>query len=139
LDDCSAQVFPSNIFAYCSICKVDCKFARNKKNLSLIKRTSSIFQNCIHLILNVIFGTLEKKCLAIRALFPIVASPSKDLLRREASSSSGICDSDRRRVSWTSSRPPVESVADALRWGPEQKSIHAFKRQPKVRRRLGQY
>jgi hypothetical protein len=31
LDDCSAQVFPYNIFAYCSICRVDCKFARNKK------------------------------------------------------------------------------------------------------------
>jgi hypothetical protein len=24
-----AQVFPYNIFAYCSICRVDCKFARN--------------------------------------------------------------------------------------------------------------
>jgi hypothetical protein len=23
-------VFPYNIFAYCSICRVDCKFARNK-------------------------------------------------------------------------------------------------------------
>jgi hypothetical protein len=36
LDDCSAQVFPYNIFAYCSICRVDCKFARNKitKNYS---------------------------------------------------------------------------------------------------------
>jgi hypothetical protein len=33
LDDCSAQVFPYNIFAYCSICRVDCKFARNKKNV----------------------------------------------------------------------------------------------------------
>jgi hypothetical protein len=32
LDDCSAQVFPYNIFAYCSICSVDCKFARHKKN-----------------------------------------------------------------------------------------------------------
>jgi hypothetical protein len=35
LDDCSAQVFPYNIFAYCSICRVECKFARNniiKKN-----------------------------------------------------------------------------------------------------------
>jgi hypothetical protein len=33
LDDCSAQVlvFPYNIFAYCSIFRVDCKFARNKK------------------------------------------------------------------------------------------------------------
>jgi hypothetical protein len=31
LDDCSAQVFPYNIFAYCSICRVDCKFARNTK------------------------------------------------------------------------------------------------------------
>jgi hypothetical protein len=31
LDDCSAQVFPYNIFAYCSICRVDCKFARKKK------------------------------------------------------------------------------------------------------------
>jgi hypothetical protein len=31
LDDCSAQVFPYNIFAYCSLCRVDCKFARNKK------------------------------------------------------------------------------------------------------------
>jgi hypothetical protein len=30
LDDCSAQMFPYNIFAYCSICRVDCKFARNK-------------------------------------------------------------------------------------------------------------
>jgi hypothetical protein len=30
LDDCSAQVFPYDIFAYCSICGVDCKFARNK-------------------------------------------------------------------------------------------------------------
>jgi hypothetical protein len=26
------QVFPYNIFTYCSICRVDCKFARNKKN-----------------------------------------------------------------------------------------------------------
>jgi hypothetical protein len=34
LDDCSAQVFPYNIFAYCSICRVDCKFARNKKKIS---------------------------------------------------------------------------------------------------------
>jgi hypothetical protein len=31
LDDCSAQVFPYNVFAYCFICRVDCKFARNKK------------------------------------------------------------------------------------------------------------
>jgi hypothetical protein len=31
LDDRSAQVFPYNIFAYCSICRVDSKFARNKK------------------------------------------------------------------------------------------------------------
>jgi hypothetical protein len=31
LDDRSAQAFPYNIFAYCSICRVDCKFARNKK------------------------------------------------------------------------------------------------------------
>jgi len=53
----------------------------------------------------------------------MVASPSRDLLRREASSSSGICDSDRRRVSCTSSRPPVESVAEELLWGPEQKHI----------------
>jgi Zn-finger protein len=30
LDDRSAQVFPYNIFTYCSICRVDCKFARNK-------------------------------------------------------------------------------------------------------------
>jgi hypothetical protein len=34
LDDRSAQVFPYNIFTYCSICRVDCKFARNKKNSS---------------------------------------------------------------------------------------------------------
>jgi hypothetical protein len=33
LDDWSAQVFPYNIFAYCSICRVDCKFARNKKKI----------------------------------------------------------------------------------------------------------
>jgi hypothetical protein len=33
LDDCSAQVFPYNIFAYCSICRVDCKFAEIKKKL----------------------------------------------------------------------------------------------------------
>jgi hypothetical protein len=26
-------VFPYNIVAYCSICRVDCKFARNKKNI----------------------------------------------------------------------------------------------------------
>jgi hypothetical protein len=26
-------VFPYNIFAYCSICRVDCKFARKKKDL----------------------------------------------------------------------------------------------------------
>jgi hypothetical protein len=32
LDDRSAQVFPYNIFAYCSICRVDCKFARKKKD-----------------------------------------------------------------------------------------------------------
>jgi hypothetical protein len=30
LDDRSAQVFPYNIFTYCSIYKVDCKFVRNK-------------------------------------------------------------------------------------------------------------
>jgi hypothetical protein len=30
LDDRSAQVFPYNIFTYCSICRVDCKFERNK-------------------------------------------------------------------------------------------------------------
>jgi hypothetical protein len=30
LNDCSAQVFPYNIFAYCSICRVDCKFVRKK-------------------------------------------------------------------------------------------------------------
>jgi hypothetical protein len=29
LGDRSAQVFPYNIFSYCSICGVDCKFARN--------------------------------------------------------------------------------------------------------------
>jgi hypothetical protein len=33
LDDRTAQVFPYNIFIYCSICRVDCKFARNKKKL----------------------------------------------------------------------------------------------------------
>jgi hypothetical protein len=33
LDDYSAQVFPYNVFAYCSICRVDCKFARNKKKM----------------------------------------------------------------------------------------------------------
>jgi hypothetical protein len=37
LDDCSAQVFPYNIFAYCSIYRVDCKSARNKKKVSLDK------------------------------------------------------------------------------------------------------
>jgi hypothetical protein len=31
LDDCSAQFFPYNIFAYCSICRADCKFAINTK------------------------------------------------------------------------------------------------------------
>jgi hypothetical protein len=31
--DRSAQVFPYNIFTYCSICRVDCKFARNKKKI----------------------------------------------------------------------------------------------------------
>jgi hypothetical protein len=67
--------------------------------------------------------TLEQKCLAIMAPLLALVSPSRDLLRREASSSSGICDSDRRLVSCTSIRPPVESVADALRWGPEQKNI----------------
>jgi hypothetical protein len=72
---------------------------------------------------NISLDTLEVKCLAISALLPIVASPSRDLLRLEASSSSGICDRDRRRVSCASSRPPVESVADALRWGPEHKQI----------------
>jgi hypothetical protein len=36
LDDCSAQAFPYNIFAYCSICRVDCKFARGKKKLPAI-------------------------------------------------------------------------------------------------------
>jgi len=56
----------------------------------------------------------------------MVLSPSKDLLRREASSSSGICDSDRRLLSCASIRPPVESVADALRWGPEHKNIPFF-------------
>jgi hypothetical protein len=30
LDDRSARVFPYNIFTYCSICRVDCKFATNK-------------------------------------------------------------------------------------------------------------
>jgi hypothetical protein len=30
-------VFPYNIFAYCSICRVDCKFARNKKNSGYIR------------------------------------------------------------------------------------------------------
>jgi hypothetical protein len=38
MDDCSAQVFPYNIFAYCSICRVDCKFARNK-----IKKNVCVF------------------------------------------------------------------------------------------------
>jgi hypothetical protein len=42
LDDCSAQVFPYDIFAYCSICRVDCKFARNKKNIYIF---TSIFLN----------------------------------------------------------------------------------------------
>jgi hypothetical protein len=36
LDDFSAQVFTYNIFAYCSICRVDCKFARNKKNVDKV-------------------------------------------------------------------------------------------------------
>jgi hypothetical protein len=35
LDDRSAQVLPYNIFAYCSICRVDCKFARNKKKYAV--------------------------------------------------------------------------------------------------------
>jgi hypothetical protein len=88
--------------------------------------------------INFRLDTLETKCLAIMALLPMVESPSRDLLRREASSSSGICDSDRRRVSCTGSRPPVESVADALRWGPEQKSTHFFKRHPDVSGKLRQ-
>jgi hypothetical protein len=33
LDDRSAQVFPYNIFTYCSICRVHRKFARNKKEV----------------------------------------------------------------------------------------------------------
>jgi hypothetical protein len=70
--------------------------------------------------------TLEPKCLAIRALLLMALSPSRDLLRREASSSSGICVSDRRLLSCTSIRTPVESVADALRWGPEHKNIPFF-------------
>jgi hypothetical protein len=37
LDDCSAQVFPYNIFAYCSICRVDCKFARNNNKKKVEK------------------------------------------------------------------------------------------------------
>jgi hypothetical protein len=42
LDDCSAQVFPYNIFAYCSICRVDCKFARNKKKISRVVLSSIV-------------------------------------------------------------------------------------------------
>jgi hypothetical protein len=42
LDDCSAQVFPYNIFAYCSICRVDCKFAR-KKNFKIVKKISQSY------------------------------------------------------------------------------------------------
>lgn len=78
---------------------------------------STLSSNSAHL-LNVSVDTLVVKCLAMSALLPMVASPSRDLLRLEASSSSGICVSDRRRVSCASSLPPVESVADALRWGP---------------------
>jgi hypothetical protein len=36
MDDCSAQVFPYNIFAYCSICRVDCKFARNNNKKKIL-------------------------------------------------------------------------------------------------------
>jgi hypothetical protein len=34
LDDLSAQVFLYNVFTYCTICRVDCKFARNKKEMA---------------------------------------------------------------------------------------------------------
>jgi hypothetical protein len=33
-------LFPYNIFAYYSICRVDCKFARNKKKTLLLRSTS---------------------------------------------------------------------------------------------------
>jgi hypothetical protein len=42
LDDCSAQVFPYNVFAYCSICRVDYKFARNKKKCFGLTRPSNM-------------------------------------------------------------------------------------------------
>lgn len=90
---------------------------------------STLSSNSAHL-LNVSVDTLVVKCLAMSALLPMVASPSRDLLRLEASSSSGICVSDRRRVSCASSLPPVESVADALRWGPEHKQITFRKLEP---------
>jgi hypothetical protein len=41
LDDCSAQVFHYNIFAYCSICRVDCKFTRNKKKTFTLRKSST--------------------------------------------------------------------------------------------------
>jgi hypothetical protein len=41
LDDSSAQEFPYNIFPYCSICRVDCKFARNRKK-SEVRETPTL-------------------------------------------------------------------------------------------------
>jgi hypothetical protein len=47
LDDCSTQVFPYNIFAYCSIYIVDCKFARNNNNNKIRNQHMFTFQYAI--------------------------------------------------------------------------------------------
>jgi hypothetical protein len=56
LDDCSAQVFPYNIFAYCSICRVDCKFAIN--NLTKIKLLTVTLVEERHLLAGIRFEVL---------------------------------------------------------------------------------
>jgi hypothetical protein len=47
LDDCSAQVFPYNIFTYCSICTVECKFTGNKKNCFRLSHLSPFRNNSV--------------------------------------------------------------------------------------------
>jgi hypothetical protein len=48
LDDRSAQVYPYNIFNHCSVCRVDCKFTR-EKNYTNRKRSDT--HNSVFIVL----------------------------------------------------------------------------------------
>jgi hypothetical protein len=59
LDDCSAQVFPYNIFTYCSIYRVDLNVQEIKKKLFSGVPNSKLFYIPRHQVTNVATNMLQ--------------------------------------------------------------------------------